>query len=1077
MMRKKRISEIVITFIFVIFTCGFYGDEVKADETWGDWEYNDYGSGVEIAKYLGSDSRVVIPSEINGKKVVSIGDFAFDDYEIMTGIEIPDSVTNIDDAAFQRCINLTDIKIPSGVNNIGRYAFYDCRSLKNIVLPDGITYISRGIFCYCENLSSIEIPNNVTSIGEDAFFECTNLISVEIPNSVTYIGEDAFSWCSSLTSIDIPDGVTRIKDFEFSGCESLKSIEISDNVISIGENAFNKCSSLNTLYTLKGSYAEEFFKENLPNVKILYKSSYVENTDYNTSTEPVVSISKRASLLGKSCYKDYLESIVSLKAVIPGIKQTNQGNKQVCHDMVPQGICTTNEYILISAYCHENKHKPVIYVMDKRSCKYKTTILLSVENNEGLKIKNAHVGGLAFYNDYVYIAGSSDNKVWKLPYSEVTQAVNSNSDVYDAIIKSGDCFSSNKASFLFWDNSYQNFFVGTFNKNNANKNYMFAYDKNGNNFSTKLQLPLHAQGASIAVYKGKTYLICSCSLGQNNKSAIYIAELKKPQNACGYILSNWRKIDVPNMSEDLQVEGGIIYNCFESAANPYNKGGLKDTALDRIPFISVNSLISAVLKHGDSVSINNSPTGYASLAGALPVGAENDTYDEIAKNKNDIVSSGTCGDNINYCLYDDGTMLISGQGDMDDFAADSAPWESYKNSINSVFIDMGVTSVGEYAFYNCKSLSEVTLSEFMNSNVKFTIRNNAFGNCIKLNSVSLPETSYTISDNAFMGDSNVLLKSNSNDISKFAASKDNCKLHTHKYSYKGKVEASCMENGYDIYRCSCGKEVVDNVVEATGNHKFIEVSRENATKNSEGFILYSCQNCLTSHVEVLEYSGGDDATNVPTKKSTQTTEKSIEKKTDTITTAPKKGTKHVLSSGTYKVTSSTSKKKEVTFVKPKNKKVKSVKIPKTVKIKGYTYKVTSIAANAFKGCKKLQKVTIGKNVKSIGKKAFSGCTKLSKVTIGTNVTTIGLSAFEKCTSLKSIAIPKKVKKIGKKAFYGCKKLKTINIKTTKLKAKTVGAKAFGNIYKKPTVKLQKKSKKAYKKWIFKKGLTKKAKIK
>ena len=205
-------------------------------------------------------------------------------------------------------------------------------------------------------------------------------------------------------------------------------------------------------------------------------------------------------------------------------------------------------------------------------------------------------------------------------------------------------------------------------------------------------------------------------------------------------------------------------------------------------------------------------------------------------------------------------------------------------------------------------------------------------------------------------------------------------------------------------------------------------------------------------------------------------EKNNSSENNTIT-FPKLGSKHTLSSGTYKVTSSTSKKKEVTFVKPKNKKVTSVSIPATVTIKGYKYKVTAINKNAFKGYKKLKKVKIGKNVKSIGNKAFYGCTKLSKVTIGANVTSIGASAFEKCTSLKSIAIPKKVTKIGKKAFYGCKKLKTINIKTTKLKAKTVGVKAFGNIYKKPTVKIQKKSNKAYKKWIYKKGLTKKAKIK
>ena len=70
-----------------------------------------------------------------------------------------------------------------------------------------------------------------------------------------------------------------------------------------------------------------------------------------------------------------------------------------------------------------------------------------------------------------------------------------------------------------------------------------------------------------------------------------------------------------------------------------------------------------------------------------------------------------------------------------------------------------------------------------------------------------------------------------------------------------------------------------------------------------------------------------------------------------------------------------------------------------------------------------------------------------------------------------------MEKIGGNAFQGCGKLKKINIKTTLLTKKSVGAKAFSKIGKNPTVKVPKSKKKEYKKWIFKKGLPKKAKIK
>jgi hypothetical protein len=64
--------------------------------------------------------------------------------------------------------------------------------------------------------------------------------------------------------------------------------------------------------------------------------------------------------------------------------------------------------------------------------------------------------------------------------------------------------------------------------------------------------------------------------------------------------------------------------------------------------------------------------------------------------------------------------------------------------------------------------------------------------------------------------------------------------------------------------------------------------------------------------------------------------------------------------------------------------------------------------------------------------------------------------------------------IGKKAFYGCKNLKKITIKTKKLTKKTVGAKAFGNIYKKPKVKVPASKKKLYKKILVARGINKKA---
>jgi hypothetical protein len=147
-----------------------------------------------------------------------------------------------------------------------------------------------------------------------------------------------------------------------------------------------------------------------------------------------------------------------------------------------------------------------------------------------------------------------------------------------------------------------------------------------------------------------------------------------------------------------------------------------------------------------------------------------------------------------------------------------------------------------------------------------------------------------------------------------------------------------------------------------------------------------------------------------------TTEKALEKG-DTYTDTKAKTT--------YVVTTSGGTGKTVEYAKTTAKKTTSIVVPATVKVNGIAYKVTSIAANAFKNQKTVKKITIGTNIKQIGKNAFSGCSKL----------------------------------------------KTLTIKSTKLTSKTLKKNAFKGISKKTVIKVPKKKLKAYKKLFKKKGLS------
>jgi len=238
-------------------------------------------------------SEVVIPAEIEGVPVTSIGFLAFSECKNLTSISLPDSVTSISAGAFENCTELISITIPDGITNIEYHTFMNCQHLTGITIPDSVTRIGDGAFMGCTDLTSITLTDRVKSIGWGAFECCYGLTSILIPDSVTSIGGGAFMECDRLTQITIPDGltdigwhafydtpwldvqrakdplvvvnsilidglkcfgdvtipdgVTSICDGAFSKCENLTGITIPDSVTFIGKDAFSECENLTNI--------------------------------------------------------------------------------------------------------------------------------------------------------------------------------------------------------------------------------------------------------------------------------------------------------------------------------------------------------------------------------------------------------------------------------------------------------------------------------------------------------------------------------------------------------------------------------------------------------------------------------------------------------------------------------------------------------------------------------------------------------------------------------------------------------------------------------------------------------------
>ncbi|MEZ5277800.1 MAG: leucine-rich repeat domain-containing protein [Opitutaceae bacterium] len=255
---------------------------VHADQ-FGLFTYVEYDTFIEITDYPETAiGEVVIPSEIVGKPVTSIGDRAFSSCTSLTRVAIPDSVTSINAAAFRYCTSLTSLTIPDSVTIIGNDAFSNCSSLTGVTIGAIVLIIGDSAFYNCSSLTSVTIPDSVISIEDRAFYSCNSLTSATIGAKVSTIGDLAFDSCNSLLAFqvsesnlfyrslegvlfdrpqttllrcpegrtgvyEIPEGVTSIEDRAFYRCTNLTSVTIGNSVTSIGQYAFYECSILTSV--------------------------------------------------------------------------------------------------------------------------------------------------------------------------------------------------------------------------------------------------------------------------------------------------------------------------------------------------------------------------------------------------------------------------------------------------------------------------------------------------------------------------------------------------------------------------------------------------------------------------------------------------------------------------------------------------------------------------------------------------------------------------------------------------------------------------------------------------------------
>ena len=101
-------------------------------------------------------------------------------------------------------------------------------------------------------------------------------------------------------------------------------------------------------------------------------------------------------------------------------------------------------------------------------------------------------------------------------------------------------------------------------------------------------------------------------------------------------------------------------------------------------------------------------------------------------------------DGLTWTLDADGTMTISGEGTMKSYRLDDSPATQKEDSVKKVVIKDGVTSIGDYAFWNCSNLTSITIPDSVTS-----IGKSAFESCSQLASIEIPSSVTSIGERAF----------------------------------------------------------------------------------------------------------------------------------------------------------------------------------------------------------------------------------------------------------------------------------------------------------------------------------------
>ena len=985
---KKRIGKGMLILLAVLTVIMVYPvmDAGAAQQEENGFIYGEAwnGEGVSISRYTGDAEVLEIPARLGGKDVVSISNGAFLSCKSLVEVTIPEGVADAAADVFDGCTNLKILRIPSSLTECN-FSFVSCAKLEQLVVApehtayttvDGVLFNKAGtklLRCPCGKTGDYTVPSAVTEIEYSAF-ENSQLTAVTVSSGVKTIGFYTFA-NSSVREVSLPDSLTEIPAGLFYGCEKLETMRIPAGVTKLGTNAYKGCKGIQSIVVASGNKnftAVGTALFNKAKTQLLFCAAAAEGQFSVPGT--VTSIGSYAF---SGCQKITEISMPSkLTTISDAAFMDCSGLTGVT---IPDSVtsiggaafsgCSSLGHIVLPAKLRTIKKSAFA------GCSSLTGVEISGENTQYVSLDGV------LYNKTeteLVICPCGKGGTLELPEG-ITDLLPETGSSYELL---GAC---NKLTGITIPSTYKGFSdaIYRFGGCTALREIHVAGD--------------HESFCSIdgVVYDKAVRSVIFCPMGR--EKAYTMPDTVESMGQ--YAFHKCKGLTEVTVSPGVKKIGA---NCFH------------DCVIDTLTISDGTEELAAWAMEGSLIRKLYIPASVTSIASH----AYGYKYDEQE-----------------MCTVRLDVQPVIG------CVKGSAAWQGAQEA--GLDIEL-VKSRPEIRFldyrpdktYDGRAVSEpgrdqlaVTAADY--DEITFVWYRESVAESNKLSATPVSAGTYILTAVLQETDDRkgCVVQGSPVKIEKAEQPASVPASALRARDTDQRIKDVSLPEGWE-WKNTDREKFLPAGTPVTAVAEYTGADKGNYKKETVEITITRQQDAPGADQPGTDPSGAGQSGNGSQEKDQPAADK---KQEDADKAAPAKGEAFTdkTTKAVYTVTKSGSKNGTVTYTGNTAKKASKVTVPATVTIKGRSYKVTAIAANAFKNNKKLKKAVIGKNVT----------------------------------------------KIGKKAFYGCKKLKTIQIKTTGLKKKSVGSQAFAKIHRKAVVRVPKKKYAAYRKLLKAKGVTGKRKIK